>query len=95
MWNGFTDFKKASHGLQASDGTKINAILEGTHGDESACEDALPVLQQSIGCGRHAESGNLLLLLLPREDGAAVSRPEDNREYENAEVIRRTDEGFC
>lgn len=42
--------QEARHGLQTANGTKVNAILEGTHGDEGTSEEAFPVLQETRAC---------------------------------------------
>lgn len=51
-----TDFEKAFHGLQTANGTEVNAILEWTHGDKCAREDAFPVLKQASCCWSHVEN---------------------------------------
>jgi hypothetical protein len=49
------DLEKAFHSLQSSYRTKVNSILERTHRNESAREDAFPVLHQAASNCRHVD----------------------------------------
>ena len=50
MGMGWMYFEKAWHGLETTDGTEVDAVLEGTHGDEEACKETFPVLQEACAC---------------------------------------------
>jgi hypothetical protein len=56
---GYADLEKAFHGLQTTDGSEIDAILERTHRNERTRKDAFPVLEQAICCCRHVERQSL------------------------------------
>jgi hypothetical protein len=51
---GFTHLEEAFHGLEATYSAKVNPILKRTHGNERACKDAFPILEQAARyCGHN------------------------------------------
>jgi hypothetical protein len=55
----FTDLQEAFHCLETSNGTKVDAILERTHRDESTCKKTFPVLEQAARYSGHDEDNDV------------------------------------